>query len=210
MPGMSTALEADRKRELKTRQTKAKLWESLLALMSERNYKTIFVSDIVGRAKVNRATFYRYYEDKDDLFRQGCIELFNSVNARLPPTSAVIKDIEAIPSCFQLMFPILEEERETFLTLFGPNGNPDVLRLFTDRIEYFFVEDQLKHWDAAFGVFDDPEIAELFACGVASLLMTFIVKWLSKPETLDDIIKVYKTLVWGSVKELFSRKDGGR
>jgi len=91
--------------------------------------------------------------------------------------------------------------------LFSSKSNPDIRQIFTDKIEYYFVNDQLKHWDAAFGVFNKPEIAELYACGVASLLMSFVVKWLSEPELLDHIIMVHKTLVWGSVKDLFSRKD---
>jgi AcrR family transcriptional regulator len=205
--GTNGTVGSGAKRELRIRRTKASLWESLVALIEERGYKAITVSDIVARAGINRATFYRYYEDKDDLFRQGCVELFDSINARLPPTSSFSGDIEEFPPCFQLMFPILEEERGTLEILFGPKGNPEIRQLFADKIEYFFVNDQLKQWDKAFYVFSDPETAELFAYGVASLLVSYIVKWLDKPESLDSMIKVYKTLVWGSVKDIFARKE---
>jgi len=56
------------KRELQIKWTRESLWDALVSLIAERSYNVITVSDIVARAKINRATFYRYYEDKDDLF----------------------------------------------------------------------------------------------------------------------------------------------
>ncbi len=63
--------------------TRSLLWATLVALIEERGYAAITVRDITTRANVNRSTFYRHYEDKDDLFRQGCSDLYDSIFLRM-------------------------------------------------------------------------------------------------------------------------------
>jgi AcrR family transcriptional regulator len=43
------------------------LQEALIELAAERGFDAIAVGDIARRAGVNRATFYRHYQDKYDL-----------------------------------------------------------------------------------------------------------------------------------------------
>lgn len=41
-----------------------------MQLLEDAPYETISITDIVKRAGVSRSTFYRYYQDKDDIFRK--------------------------------------------------------------------------------------------------------------------------------------------
>src|SRR5437763_13744482 len=53
--------------DLRVRRTYKFLWDALLALMTERNFESITVTDICERAMVHRTTFYKHYEDKNGL-----------------------------------------------------------------------------------------------------------------------------------------------
>lgn len=48
--------------------TRAALFDAALALVNERGYENVSVADIVAKAGVSRATFYHYFESKDQLF----------------------------------------------------------------------------------------------------------------------------------------------
>ncbi len=53
--------------DLRVRRTQALLRDALIDLISEKGFDAVTVGDISGRAMVNRATFYRHYQDKYDL-----------------------------------------------------------------------------------------------------------------------------------------------
>ncbi|ULQ59275.1 TetR family transcriptional regulator [Brucepastera parasyntrophica] len=50
------------------RRTKGWIFEALLSLMDKKPYAKISISDICEKAGIARTTFYRYYNDKDDVF----------------------------------------------------------------------------------------------------------------------------------------------
>ena len=50
--------------DLRVKRTEIMLQEALISLISEKGFDAITVGDIAERAMVNRATFYRHYNDK--------------------------------------------------------------------------------------------------------------------------------------------------
>jgi AcrR family transcriptional regulator len=59
------------------KRTRSWIFEALMRLMDEKNYNAITVSDIVEKAGIARQTFYRSYNNKDDVILQFFDELFN-------------------------------------------------------------------------------------------------------------------------------------
>lgn len=55
------------KKDLRIVRTKKYLYEALMALLKEKTFEEIKVSDICEEALVNRSTFYSHYNDKYDL-----------------------------------------------------------------------------------------------------------------------------------------------
>jgi AcrR family transcriptional regulator len=53
----------------RVRRTHQVLQAALIDLAAERGFDAITVGDIARRSSVNRATFYRHYQDKYDLWR---------------------------------------------------------------------------------------------------------------------------------------------
>ena len=51
----------------RVRRTKRNLKKSFILLMGNKPYHNITVTDIVEKADYNRTTFYRHYQDKEEL-----------------------------------------------------------------------------------------------------------------------------------------------
>jgi len=78
----------------RVRRTHKLLQEALVELADERGFDTITVGDIAKRAEVNRATFYRHYQDKYDLLDQIFKETINQFASDLGPPSEVGRSID--------------------------------------------------------------------------------------------------------------------
>ncbi|AQY52448.1 transcriptional regulator [Listeria weihenstephanensis FSL R9-0317] len=57
----------NQKPDRRIKKTKAAFSHALLTLLDEKDFKKITVTDIVTRADVNRGTFYKHYQAKEDL-----------------------------------------------------------------------------------------------------------------------------------------------
>src|SRR5215467_9608409 len=66
--------------DLRVRRTDKFLWDALIALMKERDFESITVTDICERAMVHRTTFYKHYEDKYGLLYHGIQDELNALS----------------------------------------------------------------------------------------------------------------------------------
>ena len=58
--------------------TKSWIFDAIMLLMDEIPYKKINVSDICEKAGIARPTFYRYYDDKDDVLFEYLVKTINT------------------------------------------------------------------------------------------------------------------------------------
>lgn len=63
-------LSRNKSPDLRVVKTHKAIREAFIMLLSEQEYNDIAIQAILNRAKVNRATFYKYYSGKGDLARQ--------------------------------------------------------------------------------------------------------------------------------------------
>lgn len=63
--------------------TKERIKTAFLQLMSEKNIEQINIREITDLAELNRATFYRYYQDIFDLYHQIMDEYFGQLQLNL-------------------------------------------------------------------------------------------------------------------------------
>jgi len=95
---------ADKSADLRVRRTDKLLWEALMAELSERAFDEITVKDICERAMVHRTTFYKHYEGKDALLKQGIRQMYSALVAdeeHLPPSAF---SVEHPPAYFVRLF----------------------------------------------------------------------------------------------------------
>ena len=58
-----------RRKSVTTEMMKSYIADALLILMDKKDYKDITIGEIVNKAGVNRSTYYRHFEKKDDVIR---------------------------------------------------------------------------------------------------------------------------------------------
>ncbi len=88
------------KLDRRVRRTRKRLQEALIALILEKGYPKVTISDLLERADVGRSTFYLHYADKDEL----------------------------LASCFDNLHEKLEEHAQSVFT--RDSSNPDAMSSF--------------------------------------------------------------------------------
>jgi AcrR family transcriptional regulator len=197
------------KSDLRIERTRSSLWAALLELIAERGYDELSVQDIAERARVNRTTFHRHYEDKDDLFRQGCVELCDSIitEMRLISKVELDTDLSWLPRYVRRMFECIDADREVFGVLCGPRSNPEFLRIIEDKVSAFMMNERLNSWSILSSRVGGQDVAELFAWSVTSLLIGLSMQWLraSSSVSIDRVSEIYSTIVVGGITELLRK-----
>ncbi|SRR5581483_1323823 len=66
----------EEKLDPRVKRTRNLILKSFEDLLAERNFESISVQDVTGKAQINRATFYSHFEDKYDLLNQWISQMF--------------------------------------------------------------------------------------------------------------------------------------
>ena len=105
--------------------TKKKLTNSLLALLSKEKLQDITVLELCQKAQINRTTFYKYYKDVNDLVTKIEDSLINELSKN-------IDDIKRnyLISYTNNVIEAIYNHKEVYSKLIGKNGD----HLFLKRI----------------------------------------------------------------------------
>jgi AcrR family transcriptional regulator len=111
--------------DLRIRRTHKFLQEAIIELITEQGFDAITVGDIAERAMINRATFYRHYQDKYDLVARIFEETANSLIENMKPFR---KDTEQSPTenppeIWIQFFEHVAEHARLYRAMLGNNGS---------------------------------------------------------------------------------------
>lgn len=103
--------------DLRIVRTRKMLRDAMTALAIQKGFANITINDIVGLAMVNRATFYRHYQDKYDLVESYLDELYTELNAAPTPPQPG----EPNPRLVKL-FEHIRDNAPFYRAMLGPQG----------------------------------------------------------------------------------------
>ena len=111
--------------DLRIRRTHKFLQEAMIELITEQGFEAITVGDIAERAMINRATFYRHYQDKYDLVAKIFEETANQLVENMKP---IYKDnrqseTENSPEIWIQLFEHVAEHARLYRAMLGKNGS---------------------------------------------------------------------------------------
>lgn len=125
----------------KTKKTKSRLQNSLILLLQKINFENITIADISNQAKVNRATFYRYYHDKYEILEEIQQEFFSEIT---PIHTQEIQHADSIEQLIQVrekslraLLSIIQKHRFLLKGLL----NSDSQTQFVERLRNFLSVD---------------------------------------------------------------------
>ncbi len=112
--------------DLRVQRTRELIVEALLELTIEKGFAAVTVQDIVKRAKINRTTFYRHYQDKFDLLDR-YIQAVNELPDQSPGSGSPAGSQSVIEKAIQGLVRVIEHvhrHARFFRVMLGPNGDP--------------------------------------------------------------------------------------
>ena len=112
--------------DLRIRRTQKFLQEAMIELITEKGFGAITVGDIAERAMINRATFYRHYQDKYDLVAKIFEETANELVENMQPVHKDTGHMETEnpPEIWIQVFEHVAEHDRLYRAMLGKNGSP--------------------------------------------------------------------------------------
>ena len=170
------------KSDRRSQRTRHVLGEALVALIKEKDYNTITVSDIIQRANVGRSTFYAHYHDKDDLFFGEMDRVVEVLSHRIPEQ----EDMPFFPSLG--LFRHVGEEYELYKALVWTPGI-DLLIKHMQKSLSQRVEGGLQQSGRQFEI-PTPILANFIVGSFLTLLKWWLEnKMVYSPEQMDEIFR---------------------
>jgi AcrR family transcriptional regulator len=121
--------------DLRVRRTRKLLMEAMIALTIEQGFAAITVQELVDRAMINRATFYRHYLDKYDLLEKYMDEVYALTAAQEAFAGGQTPDAssENPPVGMVSMLEHVQRHAAFYRVMLGKQGDP----AFVQRIQQY-------------------------------------------------------------------------
>lgn len=198
-----------RKLRAQGRQTLAKLLEAGLTVFGEKGYHAARVDDVVRRAETSHGTFYLYFSNKEDLFRQLAADIGDELTALVDD----LGELEPTPEARER----LRDWLGRFISLYrhyGPllrawtaaeMGSNDAGRLGADILGRFTaaLAERVARLD------DLPADPQVTALALVALIERFSFFALVRQvrSSADDVVDALTEAVWST---LFGRETATR
>ncbi|GCE20827.1 TetR/AcrR family transcriptional regulator [Dictyobacter kobayashii] len=175
--------------DLRIRRTQKFLQEAMIELITEKGFDAITVGDIAERAMINRATFYRHYQDKYDLVARIFEETANYLMENMNPIhkDPAKKEAENPPEIWVQFFKHVAEHDRLYKAMLGKNGSPWFAARISEHTIKLMLEGErfLKQQVAPGAQVDEAMPEELPLTQLSHVLIGTIVWWLEseKPYT---------------------------
>lgn len=163
--------------------------EALADLLTEKPLDKITVTDVVGRADINRGTFYAHYKDIPDVVDHLIQQTFSAIRDAMIAQTAVDANIEH--TLLSTIQRILEED----LSFYRKILNSSAYAIMQEQLVVIATEFMLKHKDQFYpGSPEEYQIAIRFCAGGLSNLYR---DWFSGklPYTLGQLTAIGEDLI---------------
>lgn len=163
------------KEDKRIRRTKKLLKEAFIDLLKEKEFEKITVTDIIGKADFNRATFYNHYLDKFDLVKEIETELLDQF---LEAIRSTYKDenhlhLKKLSPKDLFIFDYIYDKKDYFILWKYHSDIPNFRSKFFTVFVYFFKGD-LKIKYKSDTTLDEDDLTYFIASGIMGMIMEWI------------------------------------
>jgi AcrR family transcriptional regulator len=175
----------------RVRRTRRLLREALASLMLEKDYASISIREIAGRADVAYITFFRHFESMDQLLMEilddGMAELIVHIETLAQNSESSSLEIEG-----KLIFEYIQQKADLFRVLFKSQSVTRVRKKVLKKIALIFQKSCMPLVRA-----NNPMTVAILSNHLATSLLSLIEWWLDNKMTPPptQMGKVYKSLI---------------
>ncbi|WP_339197243.1 TetR/AcrR family transcriptional regulator [Paenibacillus sp. FSL P4-0176] len=128
------------------KKSKAALKDSLIHLMQKHPFKEISITDIVQRADLNRGTFYRHYQYKEDLFNEIIDDVIQDLvtSFRKPYQDEEEFEVNLMPSSAITIFEHVHQHAQFYTLVVKSEASSNFQRMICDVLRDLALQD-LNH-----------------------------------------------------------------
>lgn len=158
----------------RTKKSKDALKKSLIDLMKEKDFKKISITEMMDHADLNRGTFYKHYQFKEDVLEEMIEEVIDSLAASFQEPFLQYRTIEAkqLNKSVTKIFEHVYEYRNFYTVVV----KSQVLSCFQDKISAVLRDFSLQEFAHKKS---DPHInIELLASYQAYAFLGMIIEWI--------------------------------
>jgi len=187
MPRKNSPINVDPR----VRRTRRLLREALVSLMLEKDFASISIKEITGRAEVAYITFFRHFESLDQLLMEFLDEGLGELLTRIE-TLAKQSDPSNLETEGMLIFEYIGQKADLFRVLFKSQSVTRIRKKVVRNIATIFQKSCLP-----LARLDNPTATAMLSNHIATSLLALIEWWLDnnmKP-TPAQMGKVYKSLI---------------
>ena len=113
--------------DARIRYTKMVIRENLFEILKNKTIDKITVKEICEQAQINRATFYKYYDNAYDLLDKLEMEALDGLQLKIEKISTGNNRLMEV---FRIILEEFKEKKDMYMVLFSENGD----KLFRERI----------------------------------------------------------------------------
>jgi AcrR family transcriptional regulator len=155
------------------KKSKAALKDALIQLMQKQSFKEISITDIVQLADLNRGTFYRHYQYKEDLFNEMIDDVIKDLVASFREPYQGMKDFEVglMPSSAITIFEHVHQHAQFYTLVVQSEASSNFQRMICDVLRDLSLQD-LNH------IFPQHINPELLASYQSHAIFGMIMEWI--------------------------------
>ncbi len=158
------------------------------------------VSDIAQYAGINRATFYRHYQDKFDLLNEYAQTVYELLDAPPEPKSRKLKESDATQLMRRLVtiFEHIRANAKFYRIMLGKNGDPQ----FSDNFRQY-IEKRIRRSLPA-GLQSDNRSVDLYVSYSSGASLGAVLWWLEHemPYSSEEMANIILKLEQGNLKAI--------
>ena len=158
------------------RRTKRAFRNALIALMKDKTYEEITVTDIVEYADYNRTTFYRHYQFKEELVEDLIEDMINGlIDAfRYTYKSKGFFDLNTLLPSESIIFDYIKNNADFYKLWQDSEGIPGFWERFIQTLEALFREDIINLSNKQAKIFNQDLFIKFRSFGIYGLIISWI------------------------------------
>lgn len=155
------------------KKSKAALKDALIHLMQKHPFQEISITDIVHRADLNRGTFYRHYQYKEDLFNEIIDDVIQDLvtSFRKPYQDKEEFEVNLMPSSAITIFEHVHQHAQFYTLVVKSEASSNFQRMICDVLRDLALQD-LNH------IFPPHINHEILASYQSHAIFGMIMEWI--------------------------------
>lgn len=194
--------------DLRVKRTHKLILEAMVELTAQKGFSTVTVRDITKYAGINRATFYRHYQDKFDLldqYAQALYELSDAPTEAGPLVSSKGIDKQTAPEMTKV-FEHIRANARFYRVMLGKNGDS----AFSEKIRQY-IQKRIRR-SLPEGLPIEETSLDLYLSYISSGSLGALIWWLEHemPYSPEEMAAISYRLNASNIKALFQQAQSPR